>query len=103
MILSDQSVSYGLLIGFAQVARFSLTRVVRPNYHELGWGPTPENTGVRRFPPHFWILVINRLIPSSRLADGSGDAGQLRRAVDLGVVHVEAGGDATRAAIAWRR
>ena len=27
-------------------------------------------------------------------ADGSGDAGQLRGAVDLGVVHVEAGGDA---------
>ena len=27
-------------------------------------------------------------------ADGSGDAGQLRRAVDLGVVHVEADGDA---------
>src|SRR5689334_18576178 len=27
-------------------------------------------------------------------ADGSGDAGQLRRAVDLGVVHVEAGGNA---------
>src|SRR5258705_9413574 len=27
-------------------------------------------------------------------ADGSGDAGQLRGSVDLGVVHVEAGGDA---------
>src|SRR5579864_1622623 len=27
-------------------------------------------------------------------ADGGGDAGQLRRAVDLGVVHVEARGDA---------
>ena len=27
-------------------------------------------------------------------ADGSGDAGQLRRTVDLGVVHVEASGDA---------
>ena len=27
-------------------------------------------------------------------ADGSGDARQLRRAIDLGVVHVEAGGDA---------
>ena len=27
-------------------------------------------------------------------ADGSGDAGQLRGAVDLGVVHVEAGGNA---------
>src|SRR5580658_10801053 len=27
-------------------------------------------------------------------ADGSGDAGQLRGAVDLGVVHVEASGDA---------
>jgi hypothetical protein len=27
-------------------------------------------------------------------ADGSGNAGQLRGAVDLGVVHVEAGGDA---------
>ena len=27
-------------------------------------------------------------------ADGGGDAGQLRRAVDLGVVHVETGGDA---------
>src|SRR5438874_282142 len=26
-------------------------------------------------------------------ADGSGDAGQLRRAVDLGVVHVETRGD----------
>src|SRR6202142_2432012 len=27
-------------------------------------------------------------------ADGGGDAGQLRRAVDLGVIHVETGGDA---------
>src|SRR5260221_13606397 len=28
-------------------------------------------------------------------ADGSGDAGQLRGSVDLGVVHVEAGGEGT--------